>query len=67
MRVLILGSGGREHALARTLARDPGVTVLHAAPGNPGIARIAETHTVTPTDPGQVVRSEEHTSELQSP
>jgi phosphoribosylamine--glycine ligase len=55
MRVLILGSGGREHALARALARDPGVTVLHAAPGNPGIARIAETHAVTPTDPGQVV------------
>ncbi len=55
MRVLILGSGGREHALARALARDPGVTVLHAAPGSPGIARIAETHTVTPTDPGQVV------------
>jgi phosphoribosylamine---glycine ligase len=55
MRVLILGSGGREHALARALARDSGVTALHAAPGNPGIAGIAETHAVTATDPGQVV------------
>ncbi|HEY2688663.1 MAG TPA: phosphoribosylamine--glycine ligase [Streptosporangiaceae bacterium] len=54
MRVLILGSGGREHALARALARDGDVTALHAAPGNPGIAQIAETHAVTATDPGQV-------------
>jgi phosphoribosylamine--glycine ligase len=54
MRVLILGSGGREHALARALARDGDVTALHAAPGNPGIAQIAETHAVTVTDPGQV-------------
>ena len=57
MRVLILGSGGREHALARALARDPDVTALHAAPGNPGIAEIAETHAVTATDPGQVDRA----------
>ena len=55
MRVLILGSGGREHALARALARDGGVTALHAAPGNPGIAKIAELHDVTPTDPGEVI------------
>ncbi len=54
MRVLILGSGGREHALARALTRDGDVTALHAAPGNPGIAQIAETHAVTATDPGQV-------------
>ncbi|HEY6275868.1 MAG TPA: phosphoribosylamine--glycine ligase [Streptosporangiaceae bacterium] len=44
MRVLLLGSGGREHALARALAADPGVTDLHAAPGNPGIARLATVH-----------------------
>jgi phosphoribosylamine---glycine ligase len=55
MRVLILGSGGREHALARALARDGDVTALHAAPGNPGIAAIAQTHDVTATDPSQVV------------
>ena len=54
MRVLLLGSGGREHALARSLSRDPSVTELHAAPGNPGIAEVAELHPITPTDPGQV-------------
>jgi phosphoribosylamine--glycine ligase len=44
VRVLLLGSGGREHALARALAADSGVTQLHAAPGNPGIAAIATVH-----------------------
>ncbi len=44
MRVLLLGSGGREHALARALAADPDVTGLHAAPGNPGIGALAELH-----------------------
>ena len=44
MRVLLLGSGGREHALARALAADPEVTDLHAAPGNPGIFRLATGH-----------------------
>jgi len=44
VRVLLLGSGGREHALARALAADPDVTGLHAAPGNPGIARLATVH-----------------------
>jgi phosphoribosylamine--glycine ligase len=42
--VLLLGSGGREHALARALAADPEVTDLHVAPGNPGIARLATRH-----------------------
>ncbi|HTT54679.1 MAG TPA: phosphoribosylamine--glycine ligase [Streptosporangiaceae bacterium] len=54
MRVLLLGSGGREHALARALAADPDVTDLHAAPGNPGIAALARLHPVDITDPGQV-------------
>ncbi|HEX5188124.1 MAG TPA: phosphoribosylamine--glycine ligase, partial [Streptosporangiaceae bacterium] len=54
MRVLLLGSGGREHALARALAADSDVTELHAAPGNPGIARHAELHDVSPTDPRAV-------------
>ena len=40
----MLGSGGREHALARALAADADVSELHAAPGNPGIAAIADTH-----------------------
>ena len=42
MRVLIAGGGGREHALAWRLARDPGVTAVLCAPGNPGIAAVAE-------------------------
>jgi len=54
VRVLVLGTGGREHALARGLARDSAVTELHAAPGNPGIGSIAELHDVTPTDPAAV-------------
>jgi phosphoribosylamine---glycine ligase len=55
VRVLLLGSGGREHALARALARDPDVTDLHAAPGNPGIGRLAQTHATNPSDAGKVV------------
>ncbi|TDE27674.1 phosphoribosylamine--glycine ligase [Actinomadura sp. 6K520] len=51
MRVLVLGSGGREHALARALHRDPAVTALHCAPGNPGTAEIAANHRLDPTDP----------------
>jgi phosphoribosylamine---glycine ligase len=54
VRVLVIGSGGREHALVRALALDPAVTALHAAPGNPGIGEIAELHPVSPADPGQV-------------
>jgi phosphoribosylamine---glycine ligase len=54
VRVLVIGSGGREHALARALARDDDVTELHAAPGNPGIARIAHLHDAAPADPGGI-------------
>ncbi|NES14446.1 MULTISPECIES: phosphoribosylamine--glycine ligase [Micromonospora] len=50
MRVLLVGGGGREHALALGLSRDPAVDALVAAPGNPGIAAVAELRDVTPTD-----------------
>ena len=41
MKVLLIGSGGREDALAHALARSAGLTKLYAAPGNPGVARVA--------------------------
>ena len=46
MRVLVVGTGGREHALALSLSRDPAVTEVHAAPGNPGIGEVATLHPV---------------------
>jgi phosphoribosylamine--glycine ligase len=42
MRVLVVGSGGREHALVHALARSPSVDQLFAAPGNPGMSELAE-------------------------
>jgi phosphoribosylamine--glycine ligase len=40
MKILLIGSGGREHALAYGLLKDPSVSALHVAPGNPGIAAL---------------------------
>jgi phosphoribosylamine--glycine ligase len=50
MHVLVVGSGGREHALAWKLAQSPTLTELHAAPGNPGIAALAECHPIRAED-----------------
>jgi phosphoribosylamine--glycine ligase len=51
VRVLLIGTGGREHALARALAQDPSVSELIVAPGNPGIASEATLASVDPMDP----------------
>jgi len=54
MRVLLLGSGGRESAMAAAFQRSAAVTELVAAPGNPGIARTAETCSIDAADPIEV-------------
>ena len=48
--VLVVGSGGREHALVLALQRDPQVHAVHAAPGNPGTAEVATNHPVDTSD-----------------
>jgi len=50
MRALVIGTGGREHALVLALARDEAVTEVHAAPGNPGMSGVATLHPVDPMD-----------------
>ncbi|GAB7141501.1 phosphoribosylamine--glycine ligase [Mycobacterium riyadhense] len=55
MRVLVIGSGAREHALLLALSRDPDVTGLIIAPGNAGTARLAEQHQVDITAGDEVV------------
>ncbi|HEX2145735.1 MAG TPA: phosphoribosylamine--glycine ligase [Glycomyces sp.] len=54
MRVLLIGSGGREHALAASLAADESVTKLICAPGNPGMGALGECVPVNQTDPAAV-------------
>jgi phosphoribosylamine--glycine ligase len=54
--ILVIGSGGREHALALSLAADPSVTAVHIAPGNAGTAEVGTNHAVASTDPDDVVR-----------
>jgi phosphoribosylamine---glycine ligase len=50
VKVLLVGSGGREHALAWKLAQSPRLDELHAAPGNPGIAQIGTCHPIRAED-----------------
>ncbi|MYV55627.1 phosphoribosylamine--glycine ligase [Streptomyces sp. SID3212] len=56
MKVLVIGGGAREHALCRSLSLDPQVTSLHCAPGNAGIADVAELHPVDAMDGAAVAR-----------
>jgi phosphoribosylamine--glycine ligase len=55
MKILLIGAGGREHALAVGLKADPAVTELHCAPGNPGIADVAILHPVDLTSNDSIV------------
>jgi phosphoribosylamine--glycine ligase len=68
MRVLIIGSGGREHALAVSIARSPLLNKLFCAPGNPGTAEVAENVYLRTTDiPAIVAFAVEHKIDLVIP
>jgi len=56
MRVLVVGSGGREHALVWKIAKSPLVGFLHAAPGNPGMAPLADLVPIAADDVTGIVR-----------
>ena len=65
MKTLIVGSGGREHALTWTLSKDPSVNELYAAPGNPGIAEIATCLPINPSNISELASfASKHTVDL---
>ncbi|MDP1852376.1 MAG: phosphoribosylamine--glycine ligase [Candidatus Planktophila sp.] len=55
MKILLVGSGGREHALGLGLDADPACTSLHVAPGNPGISQFAQCHPIDISNNAQIV------------
>lgn len=55
MKVMVLGGGGREHAVVHAFSKSKIVTGLHCCPGNPGISQLAECHNGSPTDHAQMV------------
>ena len=68
MRVLVVGSGGREHALCWAIAASPLLTKLWCAPGNPGIAQVAETVPIGVMDfSGLVAFARDHAIDLVVP
>jgi phosphoribosylamine--glycine ligase len=65
LNILVVGSGGREHALAWKIARSPLVKRLVCAPGNPGMAKLGETRAISVTDvDGQVALAREIGADL---
>ena len=61
MKVLVVGGGGREHAICWKLAQSPKVTELYCAPGNGGIAQVAQCVPIKATDvEGMVAWAREH-------
>ena len=56
MRILVIGSGAREHALLLGLSQDPAVSNLHVVPGNAGMAGLATLHKGTVTDPAEMTQ-----------
>ena len=65
MRVLVVGGGGREHALAWTLARSPSVNAVWCAPGNPGTESVATNLAIPVSDlEGQVTAARQVAADL---
>ncbi len=65
MKVLIIGSGGREHAICYALSKSSKVTEIHAIPGNPGIAKLGTCHNASVEDLEYILKFvEEHDIDL---
>jgi phosphoribosylamine--glycine ligase len=62
MKVLVLGGGGREHAIAWRLSRDADVSAIYCAPGNAGTVQVARNVAIDPANPADVLRFVEERS-----